>query len=174
MENQLYFVALLFCLGITLSIVVTLAASGGGNSGSGVDYTNLVTVTCAAFPCAVSPGLLKLPTSSVGAVLVLAGSQSHDSRRSSSGSPMYAIARSFDGGQWEAIQESRHVVQSNNVIKLIAGGSFEIRVYHPGAPASNKERAARLLMQGTFGPTKAAVTALAANLDNSAAALEGH
>jgi len=162
------------CAGCGLLLILTMMIIiySGGGGGGGIDHTTLVVVSCPSYPCKVTAGLAKLPVSSSNSVLLLLGTQSHGSRRTSSIASFFPIARSYGGNIWETIQESRHEVRGDNVIMVIAGGSFEIVSYKMGEPATNEEKAARFLMESTFGPKKAEISSLATALGRSSSALQ--
>lgn len=107
------------CLLLIIIIIIIVVTTAGGDGGESTDYTTVRVVTCTTYPCTVDPGLLKLPSSPSDSVLVLSGSQSHDTRRSAAATA-YPVARSYNGRGWELIQESRHELSTDGAqLKLL-------------------------------------------------------
>ena len=111
-----------------------------------------------SFPASVASGPIKLPESQPGEVLVLSRVDDMNSTK--------AAVRSYDGHPWESAKPLSLAVDCTHpdgcvVVLPAADNGYELQSYS-GDELDEESAAVRLLMQGTYGPTRASVDAVVA------------
>merc|ERR1711871_905768 len=132
-------------------------AGGGTGGGTGGGFENALNdlLTCSG-TCTVAAGEYQLPPSALNSLVLLGKLHSSGSEE--------AIARSYSTHEWEAVKaiSVKVICYTAGCTVLVPGseaGQFTVTT-HVVTRKSTDQEAARMLMQATYGPTKASIQAL--------------